>query len=166
MITALAFIPPDDIYDAVSVLRGVLPAELQIVLDHFEDFYIGRWTAQTDGSFARRTPMFPLETWTVHERTLQHDSRTNNFAEAHHRSLQRQFQVHHPALLKFIDGLREVQQAKDAELERYVAGRDPQNKRNRYLENDERVLKILERMPHCTLEETLRGIAHTYLMDP
>ncbi|XP_018493848.1 uncharacterized protein LOC108863775 [Galendromus occidentalis] len=104
--------------------------------------------------------------WSVHERTLNDDSRTNNFVEAFHRSLQRQFAADHPGLLKFIDGLRKAQVHKDAQLEHYVAGCAAAEKRNRYLQNDLRILRIMNRRDSYALIEFLRGIAHTYEMNP
>ncbi|XP_018494303.1 uncharacterized protein LOC108863980, partial [Galendromus occidentalis] len=146
MISALAFIPPERLEDALRELREELPDDLQTILDYFEDNYIGRLQVRSDGSLGRREPLFPVSIWTVYRRTLNGDSRTNNFAEAAHRSLQRQFQVQHPGLLKFIEGIRIVQKTKDADLERYTAGHEITGKRNKYVENDRRILRILERM--------------------
>lgn len=166
MISALAFIPPERLEDALRELKEELPAELQTTLDYFEDNYMGRLRVQSDGSCSRREALFPVTMWSVYRRTLEGDSRTNNFAEAFHRSLQRQFQVQHPELLKFVDGIRTVQKVKDADLERYIAGNAVAGKRNRYLENDKRILTILNRIDVLLLKETLRGIAHMYQMDP
>ena len=166
MISALAFIPPPRLENALAALRGDLPDELQPVLDYFEDNYVGRLQVRNDGALSRRLPTFAVTMWTVYERTLQGDSRTNNYAEAAHRSLQRQFGVHHPSLLKFIEGIRNVQQNKDAELERYIAGHSAPNKRSRYVQNDNRILNILSDVSNRTLIETLRGIAHCYEMNP
>ncbi|XP_018493780.1 uncharacterized protein LOC108863735 [Galendromus occidentalis] len=90
MISALAFVPPERLEDALRELRNELPDQLQPVLDYFEDTYIGRLRVHNDGFLARRDPLFPVSLWTVYERTLRGDSRTNNYAEAAHRSLQRQ----------------------------------------------------------------------------
>ena len=59
-------------------------------------------------------------------------ARTNDFAEAVHKSLQGLLNVHHPSLLKFIEGLRSCQKNKDDELERYIAGNVMPRKRNKY----------------------------------
>ena len=167
MIPALAFIPPERLEDALGELRQDLPDELQPVLDYFEDNYVGRLQVRPDGTFTRRVAPYPVTMWTVYQRTLDGDSRTNNYAEASHRSLQSLFRVEHPDLLKFIDGLRLNQHTKDAALERYIAGHDDvPGKRNEYVENDKRILRILSRMNSQALLRTLRGLAHTYGMDP
>lgn len=166
MITALAFIPPPRVEDAVCELQNGLPPALQPILDYFEDNYLGRLQVRADGTLGRRTPLFPVHKWTVYDRTPEGDSRTNNYAEAFHKSLQGHFAVDHPALLKFIDGIRAVQHKQDAKLERYISGRHEANKRNAYVENDKRIMSILERLEAITLREALRGLAHTYEMDP
>lgn len=166
MIPALAFIPPERVEDAVRELRDELHDDLQPVLDYFEDSYIGRLRVRPDGSLSRRLPLFPVAAWTVYERTLRGESRTNNFAEAFHRSIQRQFNCKHPALLKFIDGIRTVQLTKDAELERYIAGQATASRKNEYVENDNRIMRVLGRLSTQSLARTLRGIAHTYQMNP
>ena len=93
---------------------------------------------------------------------------TNNYVEAFHRSLQRQFSVRNPGLLKFIEGIRIAQHSKDAQMERYIAGNLPPGKRNVYEECDRRLLTILNELNAGarSLYETLRGIAHKYEMNP
>lgn len=167
MISALAYIPHERLEDALRDLRQQLPEDLEPVLDYFEDNYVGRLQIQGDGSVSRRNPLFPTAMWNVYQRTLDGDSRTNNYAEASHRSLQGLFRVQHPDLLKFIEKLKLSQHTKDAALERYIAGHDDQpRKRNEYKENDRRILRILNRINSQTLTHTLRGLAHTYEMDP
>ena len=41
-IVALAFVPPNEMEDAFEALQNFTPAELQPVLDCFEDSYLGR----------------------------------------------------------------------------------------------------------------------------
>ena len=165
MISAMAFVPIHRIEEALGVLQSTLPAELQPVLDYFEDHYVGR-LYMANGTPGRRQPQFPVAMWTVYERTMNDEARTNNYVEAFHRSLQRQFGVDHPGLFKFIDGLKTMQHMKDAQMERYISGHHPPKKRNQYVLNDTRIKEILNRMPDRPISQTLRGIAHTYDMNP
>ncbi|XP_063994399.1 uncharacterized protein LOC135171755 [Diachasmimorpha longicaudata] len=112
MIPALAFIPMSHIETAIETLYDILPDALHPVLQYFEDTYMGPMRRNKRGR-AR----FPPSTWSVHERTLANQDRTNNFAEAAHRRLQRELDVSHPSLWKFIDGLRTVQSSLDAYYE-------------------------------------------------
>ena len=115
----------------------------------------------TDGVFGRRNATLPASMWNVYQWSLVGASRTNN-AEA---ALQSQFNEHHPRLLKFIEGIKAVQHSKDSELERYAAGFVHPKKRNRYFENDLRIIRIVEKVDRSPLVDTLRGIAHTYQMN-
>ncbi|XP_018494654.1 uncharacterized protein LOC108864134 [Galendromus occidentalis] len=119
MIPAVAFFPPEHVDVAISELAPELPEELMPVLNYFEDNYVGRLRLAPGREVSRADPRFPIAMWSVYQRTLDGDGRTNNFAEAAHRRLQGEFGVDHPSLWKFIDGSRNVQQARDVD---YWAG--------------------------------------------
>lgn len=121
MIPALAFLPRERLKRALEDLRQALPEALEPVLDYFEDTYFGRLRVH-NGVVSRRNPLFPVEMWTVYQRTLDGEARTNNFAEASHRRLQGEFAVDHPSLFDFIKGLQHAQHNRDAQLERFIAG--------------------------------------------
>ncbi len=72
-------------------------------------------------------------TWSVYERTINGQARTNNFAEAAHRRLQEELGVDHPSIWKLIDGLRKVQKARDQVYEGLVRGDPPPKKRRKYI---------------------------------
>jgi hypothetical protein len=67
--------------------------------------YTGR--PRPDGS--RTQPRFNPEEWSVYERTLANDDRTNNHAEAAHKKLQTHFNCRHPSIWHFITVLQKVQ---------------------------------------------------------
>ena len=104
-VPAIAFVPPASVDEAISVLAPELPEELMPLLNYFEDHYVGRLRHAPGRDISRSPALFPIETWSVYQRTLNGEARTNNFAEAAHRKLQREFGVDHPSLWKFIDGL-------------------------------------------------------------
>jgi hypothetical protein len=82
MITAIAFVKIDDIDKVVDELAEYLPDELQDLLDWFENNYIGRKNRSKSG---RRPALFPLILWNVHDRVINDQHRTNNYAEAANR---------------------------------------------------------------------------------
>ena len=164
-ISAIAFAPTHRIEEALSALRTDLPSDLQPVLDYFEDNYVGKLYMTAAGTAERRVPTFSVSMWTVYNRTLNDDSRTNNYVEAFHRSLQSLFGVDHPSLFK-CEGLKMMQHTKDAQMERFISGNHLPKKRNKYVRNDLRIKRILDRTATCPIIETLRGIAHTYDMNP
>ena len=91
MISALAFIPPEEVDNALAVLATILLDELIPVLN-YEDNYVGRLNRiLADSTPEKRTlksrfPIdFPIDMWSVYEPTLNGEARTNNYAEAAHR---------------------------------------------------------------------------------
>lgn len=162
MITSMAFVPIEDIEEALADLGNFLPEELQPILDYFEDNYIGRRNRRGAG---RRQPMFPVRRWNVYNRTLQGEDRTNNHAEAAHRRLQAELGMTNPVIWNFIDCLKKVQHGRDLYYEQLVAGRNPQVKLRKYRDADERIARIARAYNERGTIEFLRGIAHNFEMD-
>ncbi|XP_018497529.1 uncharacterized protein LOC108865207 [Galendromus occidentalis] len=166
MIPAMAFVREDLLDRSMMALLEVLPEELKPVYTYFVAYVCGRiLSVRLDGSVIRDNPLFSSDVWSVHEKTLNGESRTNNFAEAAHRKLQEAFGVCHPSVWKFIDGLRHVQHKADAELERYIIGSAPAPKRRRYLNADANLLELVRTIENREPVAFLRGIANNFLMD-
>lgn len=163
MITALAFVPINDLDVAFDRLAGHLPVELQPLLQWFEDFYLGRMNRN---GINRRPPMFPPAMWNVYSRVLNGQDRTNNYAEAAHRRIQLELAMNHPSVWKLIDGLRKLQKGRDIFFEQMVAGRAPPAKLKKYTEADKRILRIVNDYENRDVLEYLSGLAYNYGMDP
>ena len=140
MITSIAFLPIQDITAGIHAVETVLPAELHPVLDwlvlltkNSVNYSITGFSHIMQvgllGMGGRTQPLFDPEMWSVHERTLLRQDRTNNYAEAHHRRLQNAFKCDHPPIWRLIDKLREEQKQIDANLASFLAGRDPHRKK-------------------------------------
>ncbi|XP_018497528.1 uncharacterized protein LOC108865206, partial [Galendromus occidentalis] len=110
----------------MSELEPELPEELMPAMNHSKDNYIDRLIG---AEIVRAPARFPIAMWSVYQRTVDGEARTNNLAEAAHRRLQGGFGLDHPSLRKFIDGIRKVQQSRDVTYARYVAGYNPEPKR-------------------------------------
>ncbi|KAL3072582.1 hypothetical protein niasHS_017556 [Heterodera schachtii] len=90
-------------------------------------------------------PLFDPHEWSVYQRTLDRADRTNNFAEAFHRKLQRQFSCTHPTIWRFIDTIRCEQKAIDADMARCVMGEAAPQKKTKYRNADTRILRPVHR---------------------
>jgi len=69
MITALAFVPPDNViqsFEDLSVELERVEPTLQPILDWLEIYYIG--ILRREG--LRRVPAFPIPTWNLYNRVI------------------------------------------------------------------------------------------------
>ena len=132
--------------------------DLMPVLRYFENTYVGELILiRPDGSVMRRRSLFPIAMWSVYDRTVNGEARTNNFSEAAHKRLQTEFGVHHPNIWRFIDGLKKVQHHKDMLLSRFESGNPSRNTRNRYVRIDEGLAKLVNEFNIYPVVTYLRG---------
>lgn len=123
--------------------------------------YVGRIRA--DGT--RAEPIFPVQVWSVFQRTLDREDRTNNFAEACHKKLQMAFGVAHPSLWNFLNKLKKILKTVDIDYERFVTGHAPPRKRPIYEQADRRILQKVRTYNRANIVEFLRGLSHNYQME-
>lgn len=166
MVTGLAFIPPSSLDNAIAELAVYLPQELMPLLKWFEKFYVGDLLRVLPGGrIVRKTPMFPVSCWTVFERTLLGEARTNNYAESAHKRLQTEFAVKHPSLWRLIDGLKKIQHQRDMVKARFQAGHAAVKKRSKYAKMDTLLLGLVQKVDEMTTAEYLEGIASKFTME-
>ena len=122
MVCTLAFIPIDDIEDAILQLSHQLSDDQQEFLDWCEDTYVGRMDRRTR---IRRDPRFPHVMCNLFQRFLSNEDRTNNQAEVANRRLQCELEMQQPSIWKIIDALRKVQRGRDLYYEQLFAGYNP-----------------------------------------
>jgi len=142
-------------------LSNSLSQEFTPILDYFKDYYIGRMLYNN----VRRQPLFNPAMWSCYLRTINNECRTNNFAEAAHRKLNREFGADHPSLWKFIDGLRMIQKSVDQLYEQFLRGDQHTPKRKKYTLADERILEVVNDFKNREILEFVRGIAYNFVMD-
>ena len=107
----------------MDILSDELPEEILLLLDWFEENYIGRVHRNR-----RRNARFPPNLWNVHERVLNKNDRTNNYAEAANRRLNVQMGVTYPTLWAFISCLRKIQSGRYTFYCQLKAGKSPPKK--------------------------------------
>lgn len=81
MIPALAFLDQGQVIGAFEELidHPNFPPEALPIANYFEDTYIGRMQRR-----GRQQPMFAIDFWNIHERTILGQARTNNNVEGLH----------------------------------------------------------------------------------
>lgn len=162
MIIALSFVPLSKIDLYFDTLANELSHGFSSLLNWFEDTYVGRQNRRGGG---RRAPLFPHEIWNLHERVLNGEDRTNNYAEAAHRRLQFELGMNNPTIWKFIDGLRKVQKGRDTHYVQLSTGRPPKPKLQKYLAADQRIHDLVLRFDDMDAIGYLQSIAHNYQME-
>lgn len=88
--------------------------------------------------------MFAPETWSVYERKLVGAEGNNNHIEAAHCRLQAEFDMDHPNIWKFIDGIPTVQKGCDFVYEQVICGDLPPAKHRKYIGADAQIKSIVD----------------------
>lgn len=126
----------------------------------------------------RTEPLFRPEEWSVYQRTLDGEDRTNNFSEAGMRRLKNAFSCQHPTIWHFVDVIRREQKSADADFAKFIMGEDPPPKKKKYRETDRRILNLVTEYNPLNLAnidqpintnriiEYLTGISRNYQMNP
>ena len=159
-IPALAFLPPGDVekaFDDLLSAEGFDP-RAQDIANYFEDTYIGRPNRRGN----RQSPLFPLDLWNVHLRTVEDEDRTNNQIEGFHRGFQSLIGAQVPNVFRFIEVLGKQQMLKETEVQQLIGGHEPPPKRKKYQCCDERIKSILKNIGERTNCQALKGISFCY----
>ncbi|KAL3120270.1 hypothetical protein niasHT_010049 [Heterodera trifolii] len=107
--------------------------------------FLDNYTGKPWFNGAMTVPKFDPNEWCVHQRTLDGADRTNNFAKAFHRKLQRQFSCTHPTIWRFIDTIRCEQKSIDADMAHCVMREAAPQKKTKYRNADARILRLVQR---------------------
>uniref|UniRef100_A0AC34RKF9 MULE transposase domain-containing protein n=1 Tax=Panagrolaimus sp. JU765 TaxID=591449 RepID=A0AC34RKF9_9BILA len=132
---AMAYVKADDI---PTVWIGLAPSydrRLRVVVRYFQKTYIGTAAAPAQ---------YDPKRWSVYERTLNDDPRSNNSVEAYHGALNRFFGVAKPTPLVFVDKIKTYHGKVYSDLVRLRIGEKPRTKqRLEWLENDARKRRLI-----------------------
>ena len=87
MLDGLAFLPPTDVSAGMTHLRTIAPALAVPLVDYFDKTYVHGHYRQgrprvRGTRMVRIAPLYPVQTWNVHNTALNDDPRTNNVSEA------------------------------------------------------------------------------------
>ncbi|KAI1701881.1 hypothetical protein DdX_15828 [Ditylenchus destructor] len=164
MIPALSFVRLNDVKQYAATLFETLPDCLDQVGSWFEHNYIGA-EVRRGGRMVQIQPRFPHQLWNVHQRTIDGQHRTNNYAEAGNRRIQSEMGMETPTMGYFIDRLKLIQRGRDQAHVRWLQGYQAKPKRTKYRMADERILKVIEQYDNRSPIEFLGGVALNFMMD-
>ncbi|KAB0801401.1 hypothetical protein PPYR_01533 [Photinus pyralis] len=158
LLPALAFVPPQDVIPAFEDIceQNIFSPELQVIVDYFEDTWIGR--PQRRG---RRPPHFAINMWNCFDAVQHGLPKTNNAVEGWHRAFQMQLCADHPNIWKFISALKREQSINELRIEQHISGQPPTISRKEYRDCAQRLLTLVNSYaPDINIYDYVRGIAH------
>lgn len=155
MLTALAFVPVNEVAKAFEALQEDMSEELQTIYDYFEDSYIGPIRRRRRGK-----PTFDLEVWNVYSRVTQDLPRTNNAVEGWNRKMQSAVSCKHPNLWKFFNVLKKEQSLNNVAVDQLLGGHTSQPQRKKYKDCNGRITTIVADFCNRDIMDYLKGIAH------
>ena len=139
-LTALAFLPVDDVAGAFDSLAERIDERLLPVADHLEDYFI-RGRAARRGR--RRAPHYPIPTWNCYDRVLAGLPRTTNSVEGWHNRLNSIICRAHISLYVFLRQLQAEERQVILDRELLLNGRSPPRKKKKYAQLNERMERVV-----------------------
>ncbi|XP_030833106.1 uncharacterized protein LOC115920726 [Strongylocentrotus purpuratus] len=158
MIGAIAFVPVEDTVEAFEALAGIARAELQPVLNYFEDTYVGR--PQRAAGHGRQAARFPPIMWNMFNATLQGEFRTNNHVEGWHRRFQIGVGADHPSFWQFLTCLKREHAMNEVTIGQAQAGMAPPARRRVYQDTNLRLIRLVTNYHGRDIVDFLRGVSH------
>ena len=144
MLAVLAFVPKNNVIQYFNQLcdrtQQVYADDCEEMLDYFENHYIGCFRKNTP----RRPPLFSLDIWNVFHWTQHELPRANNSIERWHRAFQANVLACHPTIYRFLDILKCEESMTRVSILQTLGGHPPPPVRRRYVDCNERILKIVD----------------------
>lgn len=112
MLDSLAFLGSEDVCKGMDHLKEITPEGGQDLVDYFDQNYVsgtfrkvGKQSELTM-KMKRCPPRFPVDTWNVHDRTLEGLPRTNNLTEGWNNRFGYIVNMRHPCIFVLIKKMR------------------------------------------------------------
>ena len=120
------------------------------------DNYVGRFRVNAAGGI----PTFPIDFCYMFHRTDGELPRTNNAVEGWHRGFQAHVSACHPVFWKFLEVLQKEETVVRVGILQNEGGHEPPPQRRRYVDCNQRILRIVDDFPNRQRIDYLRSIAH------
>ena len=160
IISALAFLPPNDVQNSfdqlAALIRNQYGNDADKVLDYFEDNYVARFCVNAP----RVIPTFSIDFWNMFHHTNDEIQRTNNAVKVWHRGLRAHVSTCHPVFWKFLEVLQKEETVVRVGILQKEGGHQPPPQRRRYVDCNQRILRIVDDFPNHQRIDYLTSIAH------
>lgn len=162
-IASLAFLPPEKVKEAWGILKSEFENDEIDLVTYFEENYvIGKIRMRFRKKEATRyEPCFPIEMWSVHNRTINEMPRTSNSAEGWHNKIHLLLSTH-PGIHSFISKIQKEQHETEATIESLISNQVFKRKKYNEIRNNN-LLEICKRIvndSNYNLDEFMRAIAN------
>ena len=161
LLPSLAFLKSEDVPGYFDAVFDELPedasAAIQELYTYFEAIYIGRKPQRGP----RRRPRYPVQLWSVRDRTAEGIPRTNNRLEGFHRGIQQMFDGPKPSMWQFLKGIQKEHGYQHALYIQATGGESPKTER-KYNVINRRLTTLIQRHEEGTIdnEEFIEGVRH------
>jgi hypothetical protein len=169
MLTALAFVPVDDVQAAFEEIALIMPDEAEEYVDYFRRTWVGyqdyapRMTPEGRLVVARgewHTATFPPRIWNVYDRVINDEPRTPNHLEGWHRRFEVIVGKAHPNIFEFLERVQDEQAHIEYMMDQLEVGNEPSQSRLRVKSMNKRVKRVTMDYANRPLDNYLRSLAH------
>lgn len=167
--SALAFLPAEDVREAFELLKPNLPDETEHLIHYFERTWVGMWKLEAEqedtGRPTRRllkwkAPLFSPQVWSAYERILEGEPATTNHLEGWHNRFMNIVSKKHPGMWPFLIDLLHEQSNTELRVEQLLAGQPPVRPRKSVRDAHSRVQSVVAKYNFSHVLQYLRGCAH------
>jgi len=160
MVTALAFVPVDDVRTAFDdLIASPFFAENDELLENYLRYFLRTWIGDFNARRIRQPPKYPIELWNCRYAVLNYLGKTNNYSESFNRAFLTLLSVSHPVVPKFAEGVRKQQILTVYRMEQFISN-PSQNSRTNAVVNAQRLKGAVEKYGTVPLLEFLRAVAY------
>ena len=135
IISALPFIPEDEVLSAWEQLRPLLPADLSSFATYFEYTWVGSRSC---------TPLFAIQSWNQHDASLMQLPPSSNIAGGWHHGFNSMLSCNHPTIWKFMEALKKEHNLIRMQLGRMRQLEEPERRAAKWIRYDDRVQKLCD----------------------
>ena len=152
LISALPFVPEDDVLDAWLQLRPLLPVDLTAFASYVEYTWVGSRSS---------SPLFSIPSWNQHDASLMKLPRSTNMAEGWHHGFNSMLSCTHPSMWKFLDALKKEHNLIRMKLVRMRQLEEPERRAAKWIKYDDKIQRLCDSYNrHTSVLEYLKKCAN------